>query len=268
MSQLEGLPISTGFAAGTAVICDYEIERRLATPRRHVSSGDIATEHDRLQKAVEHSHGELQKGRNCADFGSDPFDVDTLLAAHARMVNEVAAIVRCRVSEEFVNIEHALDAVISEFVERLSQLESNYFREPEQDVRDVGRRMMRTSRVRSQCPTRSCRPIRSSSRANCSHPKRSRLLNRDWQQLSSNTAVGTAIPQFLHGFWGFRRWLAFPTSRQESFPANTCSSTAKREGQSWPPVSRKGITSTFASQRSDNEHIHSCRTRLGVYMND
>lgn len=143
MSQLEGVPISAGFAAGTAIVYGYDIERRLEIPRRELLSSEIATEHDRLDQAVEQSHGELQESQNRAVVAPDKFDIDTLLAVQARIVNEVATIVKRRVSEEFVNVEHALDAVIDEFVQRLSQLESDYFRDRQQDLRDVGHRMMR-----------------------------------------------------------------------------------------------------------------------------
>lgn len=143
MTQLEGVPISPGLSAGTAVVYEFEVERHLELPRRRLSTGEIATEYNRLDQAVAHSHDELQDHHDRPDLDTDQFDVDALLAVHARMVSEVAAIVRQRVSDQFVNAEHALDRVIQEFVERLGQMESEYFRQREQDVRDVGRRMMR-----------------------------------------------------------------------------------------------------------------------------
>ncbi len=44
---------------------------------------------------------------------------------------------------ELVNAEQALDSVVFDFVDRLQQLNSVYHRAREQDIRDVGRRMMR-----------------------------------------------------------------------------------------------------------------------------
>jgi phosphotransferase system enzyme I (PtsI) len=143
MAQLEGVPLSSGYAVGTAVIYECEVDRHLAVQRSDLSSHEIATEHGRLDRAVADSHGELHRSDCLHDFHADLTDVDALLSVHSRMVSEVAAIVRQRVSDQFVNAEYALDEVINEFVKRLGQVESEYFRQREQDVRDVGRRMMR-----------------------------------------------------------------------------------------------------------------------------
>jgi phosphotransferase system enzyme I (PtsI) len=143
MTQLEGVPVSPGFSAGTAVVYECEVGRRLEIPRRDLSAEEIATEHSRLEQAVTYSHDELQDRQGWQECDNARLDVDALLAVHAQMVSEVAAIVRQRVSDQFVDAEHALDAVIQEFVERLGQMENEYFRQREQDVRDVGRRMMR-----------------------------------------------------------------------------------------------------------------------------
>jgi phosphoenolpyruvate-protein phosphotransferase len=59
------------------------------------------------------------------------------------MAKEIALLVKQHVARELVNVEDALDSVICHFVERFQGLESAYIREREQDVRDVGQRMMR-----------------------------------------------------------------------------------------------------------------------------
>ena len=59
------------------------------------------------------------------------------------LATEVAALVRKQIGNEFVNVEHALHSVTSAFIEKLNGLPSEYIREREQDVRDVGRRIMR-----------------------------------------------------------------------------------------------------------------------------
>jgi phosphoenolpyruvate-protein kinase (PTS system EI component) len=59
------------------------------------------------------------------------------------LVREVAEKVQEYVGQEQVNVEQALEAVIEDLAGRLGQLKHAGFREREQDVRDVGRRMLR-----------------------------------------------------------------------------------------------------------------------------
>jgi phosphoenolpyruvate-protein phosphotransferase len=110
MLHLEGIPISPGYASGIAVVYDYQ-------DLKHVEQ--TALNEPRL------------------------FDSAALLSIHSAMANEVAALVKQHIGREFVNVEQALDAVIRDIVERFGRLDNAYFRQREQDIRDVGRRMMR-----------------------------------------------------------------------------------------------------------------------------
>ena len=143
MPPLEGIPVSPGYAEGTAIVYAYEIERRLEVSRRSVSRSEIGTEYGRLDDAVEQSNRELNRAEQSAR--SDPSRADSadLLAAHSRLVDDVAAKVKQRMGRELVNVEQALDDVINEFVERLCQLENSYLGERQHDIRDVGRRILR-----------------------------------------------------------------------------------------------------------------------------
>ena len=143
MPPLEGIPVSPGYAEGTAIVYAYEIERRLEVSRRSVSHSEIGTEYGRLDDAVEQSNRELNRAEQSAR--SDPSRADSadLLAAHSRLVDDVAAKVKQRMGRELVNVEQALDDVINEFVERLCQLENSYLGERHHDIRDVGRRILR-----------------------------------------------------------------------------------------------------------------------------
>jgi len=60
MPPLEGIPVSPGYAAGTAIVYAYEIERRLKVPHHSVTRSEIRTEHGRLNDAVEQSNRELK----------------------------------------------------------------------------------------------------------------------------------------------------------------------------------------------------------------
>jgi phosphotransferase system enzyme I (PtsI) len=76
---------------------------------------------------------------------SDPRLVEfaALLTAHSTMANEIAILVKQHIGREFVSVEKALEAVIHDFVKRLQRLDHAHFRQREQDVRDVGRRIVR-----------------------------------------------------------------------------------------------------------------------------
>jgi phosphotransferase system enzyme I (PtsI) len=143
MLLLEGIPISPGYASGIAAVYDYEIERRLELPRRAISHAEVESECKRLDDALEQSTQDLKIVEQTALSEPGLADSAALLSTHSAMANEIAALVKRHIGREFVNVEQALNLVIRDFVERLQRLDSAYFREREQDVRDVGRRMMR-----------------------------------------------------------------------------------------------------------------------------
>ena len=143
MPPLEGIPVSPGYAAGTAIVYSYEIERRLKVPHHSVTRSEIRTEYGRLNDAVEQSNRELKGAEQSARSEPGRAGSADLLAAHSRLVDDLAVKVKQRVDRELVNVEKALDDVITELVERLCQLENAYFRERQQDIRDAGRRILR-----------------------------------------------------------------------------------------------------------------------------
>jgi phosphotransferase system enzyme I (PtsI) len=144
MMLLEGIPISPGYASGIAIIYDYEIERRLELPHRAISHLDVASECKRLDKALEQSSQDIELVEQTALREPKLVDSAALLSVHSAMANEIATLVKQHVGREFVNVEQALDSVIRDWVERLQRLDNAYFRQREQDVRDVGRRMTRS----------------------------------------------------------------------------------------------------------------------------
>lgn len=143
MPLLKGLPISPGYAEATAVVYDYEVHRRLDVPSRDVSPSEIHREYRRLDEAVEQSSRELERAEAFARSGSGSGDPSAIFAAHSMLVREVAEKVQEHICQEQVNVEQALEAVIDDLAGRLGQLQHARFREREQDVRDVGRRMFR-----------------------------------------------------------------------------------------------------------------------------
>lgn len=143
MLFLEGIPISPGYARGIAVVYDYEIERRFQLPHRSISRGEVESEYTRLNDALDKSSDDLELVDQTASSEPRSAEAARLLSAHSAMAKDVAALVKKHVGSEFVNVEQALDFVIREVVARFNQLDTTYFREREQDIRDVGRRMAR-----------------------------------------------------------------------------------------------------------------------------
>jgi phosphotransferase system enzyme I (PtsI) len=143
MLLLEGIPISPGCASGTAVVYDYDVGRRLEVPSRELTSPEVEAEWGRLDNALERSRQDLQLLEQTASKRPNLSKSVALLSAHSAMTREIAALVKQHVGRELVNVEEALDSVICDWVERLQRLDSEYLRQREQDVRDVGRRMTR-----------------------------------------------------------------------------------------------------------------------------
>ncbi|MCU0963265.1 MAG: PEP-utilizing enzyme, partial [Pirellulaceae bacterium] len=143
MRLLKGIAISPGYADGVAVVYDDQTDHRLEFPDRDILPAEIEAEHGRLDDATEQSQGELQQPEQSASGPAAPDDSTAVLAAHCQLVRDIAAKVKEHLSRELVNVEQALDSVIGTLVDRLCQIENEYLRAREQDVRDVGRRMMR-----------------------------------------------------------------------------------------------------------------------------
>ena len=97
----------------------------------------------RIDEALERSKLELKVAEQAASGDAKLADAAALLSAHAAMASEIAASVKQQIGSDLVNVEQALDSVISDWVSRLQKLDNDYLRQREQDVRDVGRRMTR-----------------------------------------------------------------------------------------------------------------------------
>jgi phosphoenolpyruvate-protein phosphotransferase (PTS system enzyme I) len=143
MHVLKGIAISPGYADGVAVVYDYETDYQLERPDRDILPAELGAEHGRLDDATEQSQGELKQAEQSSRGPETPADSTAVLSSHAQLVQDIAAQVKQHLSRELVNVEQALDNVVGELVDRLCQLENVYLRSREQDIRDVGRRMMR-----------------------------------------------------------------------------------------------------------------------------
>ncbi len=142
MTLLEGIPISPGYASGMAIVYDYEIERLLKLPPGDISTSTIESEFKRLDDALERTRQDLDSVEQTVLNEPSLHKFAPLLSAHSAMAKEISSLVKQHVGRELVNVEQALDSVIRHFVKRFQGLENAYIREREQDVRDVGQRMM------------------------------------------------------------------------------------------------------------------------------
>lgn len=143
MKILTGMPISPGYAIGEAVVYNFQVGRRIEVTPSNVTSADVESEWKRLDEALERSRQDLQLLEQTASTSPNLSKSIAVLWAHSAMTQEIAAKVKQHVRRELVNVEEALDSVVCEWVERLQRLDSEYLRQREQDIRDVGRRVTR-----------------------------------------------------------------------------------------------------------------------------
>jgi phosphotransferase system enzyme I (PtsI) len=143
MKTLEGSPVSPGFASGIAIVCDYEVERRVTFPDRDIRCDEVQSECDRMDDALDRSQRELKIAEQTASGDPKLADAAALLSAHASMASEIAATVKKQIGCDLVNVEQALDSVVRDWISRLQKLDNEYLRQREQDVRDVGQRITR-----------------------------------------------------------------------------------------------------------------------------
>ncbi|MCM2375044.1 phosphoenolpyruvate--protein phosphotransferase [Aporhodopirellula aestuarii] len=147
MERMEGKSLSTGLAKGVAVVVGYELQRTITLPdpdlSESISRASVSVECDRMDDALERSKRDLQDLEVLASDQPSIAEAVELVSAHATMAGEIASLVKHRISNDLVGVEEALDSVICQTVSRLTKIDSDYLRERETDVRDIGQRMMR-----------------------------------------------------------------------------------------------------------------------------
>jgi phosphotransferase system enzyme I (PtsI) len=96
-----------------------------------------------MDDALERSKRDLEDLKSLTSDKPSFASAIELVSAHAAMAGEIASLVKDRISNDLVGVEVALDSVIFQTVSRLTKIDSDYLRERETDVRDIGQRMMR-----------------------------------------------------------------------------------------------------------------------------
>lgn len=142
MFELTGIPIAEGIVEGTAylgVADDLE-----GLPHHDIDGERVHTELERFRQAIEEAACDLEnvRWRVLAELGEAPSHI---FAAHLTMVRDPSLIKRVstRIREDLINAEQAVAAEITILAVRLSDVQDNYLRQRAQDIRDVGRRIVR-----------------------------------------------------------------------------------------------------------------------------
>src|SRR5512143_1287089 len=144
MQTMRGRPISPGYAAGQAFVYGTEVEEVGEVPRYAITPDDVETEHGRFPDALAHAREELERlqDRVRAELGESEAEI---FSAHLAFLSDrrFVARVKDRVLSGLINAEHAVETIVAELADSLRSVEHEYLREREQDVRDMGRRVLR-----------------------------------------------------------------------------------------------------------------------------
>ena len=140
-SMLLGEAASSGLSRGVAHVCEYSEDQ--AAHCRTIDAGEVMQELEKLDAAIVRASKELlelQKdvhekiGRAEAEI----FGVQILMLQDPALREKTKELCQSR----RINVEAALDAVVSTMVSKFARLEDAYFRERAADLQDVGRRLL------------------------------------------------------------------------------------------------------------------------------
>ncbi len=139
VKTIKGIPASPGIAIGKVLLYN---ESPTAIPRFHLSREDVASEVERLKRAVERAAGDIQLIKESLD--KDAKDQHALLEAHTLMLydpcfNELA---HERIGKELKNVEWVLQETVNSLVEQLEATQDSYLRERSSDILDSSRRII------------------------------------------------------------------------------------------------------------------------------
>lgn len=140
MATLRGMGVSEGVAIGRAVCLETRISDVFRFP---LDPEDVEGEIQRLREAVHRTEEEILKNKlSAAGLGED---LAAIFDAHVLMLGDSSFIdhIEQRIRKEQVNAEWVVQRTTAELVERFAKLEDPSLRERADDVRDVGRYLLR-----------------------------------------------------------------------------------------------------------------------------
>lgn len=141
MRVLTGKAISPGLADGHAVICAPSINTKNTT---HRAIKEVDAEVVRFQRAVQSAKDDLEtlQQRVHSEFGASEAEI---FSAHRLMLNDPGLMddILQRIQDKHISAEEAIQQSITLFARRLQKADDPYLREREQDIRDIGLRLIR-----------------------------------------------------------------------------------------------------------------------------
>jgi phosphotransferase system enzyme I (PtsI) len=140
MTTLRGMGVSSGVAIGRAVCLETrsaDVFRIPLEPER------VEAEVERFRSAVARAEEEI--GRNRSSAAALGEELAAIFDAHALMLGDArfAERIEERIREKQVNAEWVVHRTTEELVQRFQSIEDPTFRERADDVRDVGRYLLR-----------------------------------------------------------------------------------------------------------------------------
>ncbi|HEY7599137.1 MAG TPA: phosphoenolpyruvate-utilizing N-terminal domain-containing protein, partial [Candidatus Limnocylindrales bacterium] len=141
MQVLEGLAAAGGVAIGSAVCLET---RAVEVYRFPLPESDLEREVERLREAVRRTEEEIRGtrhhvGENLGEELAGIFDAHVLMLADSAFVEQIVE----RIRAEQVNAEWVVHRLTEELSERFEQVEDARIRERGDDLRDVGRYLLR-----------------------------------------------------------------------------------------------------------------------------
>lgn len=141
MHRLQGKPVSSGYGEGRAFVLD---PKHFDVARHAIDAGSIRSEQERFRTALSGATKELERlqGRVATDLGEEGAEV---FAAHVAFLKDRQFIQRIeeRIERDRVNAEQAVERTVAVLSATLAAVQDEYLREREQDVRDLGRWILR-----------------------------------------------------------------------------------------------------------------------------
>lgn len=145
MQVLQGRGVAGGVVVGRAISMRTRTSEVYRFPLTHAE--DVDAELVRFEEAKQQTAGELIALRDHVDgdFGDELaaiFDAHLLMLQDGTFTDRVVE----RIRSERVNAEWAVERTVAELEERFLSLDNEYVRERNEDVRDVGRQLVRSLR--------------------------------------------------------------------------------------------------------------------------
>lgn len=140
--SFKGHTISPGLARGKAFI--YRLSLWDSIPRSQIGREQVGQEIERLESAFEKAVRELEALQfnlktQLGDMGAGIFEAHLSLLRDPEFVRRI----KQRMDRDLVNAAHAVELQVQDFERALAAVENEYLRERSQDIRDVGRRLLK-----------------------------------------------------------------------------------------------------------------------------